>query len=90
MKLASQGERKAPRTGLKPGGASSWPERTASVLGVQAGDLPGRERELLCQVGQGCNALEISQRLGSRCDTVHRLSRVKSLGQPTSLSRNRW
>jgi DNA-binding NarL/FixJ family response regulator len=41
------------------------------------GDLPWRERELLCQVGQGYNALEISQRLGIRCDTVRRtLSRV--------------
>lgn len=39
--------------------------------------LPSRERELLRQVGQGYNALEISQRLGIRSDTVRRtLSRA--------------
>ena len=41
------------------------------------GLLPGREGELLRQVGQGYNALEISRRLGIRCDTVRRtLSRL--------------
>lgn len=41
------------------------------------GELPARERELLQQVGQGYNAVEISQRLGIRCDTVRRtLSRA--------------
>ncbi|MFM7547771.1 MAG: LuxR C-terminal-related transcriptional regulator [Cyanobacteriota bacterium] len=34
--------------------------------------LPGREWELLRQVGQGYNASEISHHLGIRCDTVRR------------------
>lgn len=51
--------------------------RRRGVAPRHGGDLPERERELLQQVGQGYNAMEISERLGIRCDTVRRtLSRA--------------
>jgi DNA-binding NarL/FixJ family response regulator len=56
---------------LRPDGA--WRQRRA----LQPWNLPGREWEMLRQVGQGYNALEISERLGIRSDTVRRtLSRL--------------
>ncbi len=59
---------------LEPRGRSSGPRGGRPR---HPWELPGRERELLRQVGQGYNALEISHRLGIRCDTVRRsLSRL--------------
>jgi DNA-binding NarL/FixJ family response regulator len=56
---------------LRPGGAG----RQGRAL--QPWNLPGREWEMLRQVGQGYNALEISELLGIRSDTVRRtLSRL--------------
>lgn len=56
---------------LRPDGARS------RAKPPQPWNLPGREWDVLRQVGQGYNALEISERLGIRSDTVRRtLSRL--------------